>query len=198
MSALSDLRPKLKQDSVFLQTEEGVFLKNGEVVFSIKGKHIYRLMSRLAPYMTGEHTLATICKGLEAGQRVSIEKLVTTLLQRGIVKNHIPEAIEMLPQAVCDAFKMQIEFVDHYVEEPLRHFKMFCGSRLLLRGAGRSLSFLAVSLLRNGLRRLVLAPLDNWQMHQGVLQEEQAALLERGVESEVRFVDLQTGETKQW
>src|SRR5215472_3089554 len=75
MSDLSDLRPKLKQDSVFLQIEDGMFLKNGEVVFSIKGKHIYRLMSRLLPYMTGEYTLGMICDGLEAGQRVSIEKL---------------------------------------------------------------------------------------------------------------------------
>lgn len=191
MNTLADLRPKLKRDSVFLQTPEGIFLKNDDIAFSIKGKSIYRWMSVIAPHMTGQHTLKELCEGLTSEQRTMIERLVNSLIEKGVVKNHVPESPELLSAAQRTAFKMQIEFIDHYVEQPLKRFKTFRESRLLLLGAGQALNFLARSLMRNGLKHITLAPMDDLRPYRTLLEAESASLLQQDVVSEISFVDFQ-------
>src|SRR4051794_38094025 len=118
MNNTTVMRPKLKQDSVFFQVQNGVFLRSDTTAFLLKGKSIYRWLSALTPYMTGEHTLETICNGLGPGQQEMVVQLVDTLLQRGVIKNHIPESPDLLGKTIQKYFKSQIEFIDHFVNRP--------------------------------------------------------------------------------
>lgn len=161
MEAILQLRPKLKQDSIFLPNTDGVLFRNGNNVFFLKGTSIYRWVSSLAPHLTGEHTLEELCQPLDSQRREMITRLVQTLLEKGIVKNHVLEDPALLPLTVRERFSSQIELIDHYAERPVERFTSFRASRVLLTGSGVPFSALAVALARNGLETLSLAPTTN-------------------------------------
>lgn len=191
MDALVQVRPKLKQDSVFLQTDDGVFLRSDETTFLLKGKSVYRWISVLSPYMTGEYTMDQLCDGLEPAQRDTVVRLVDTLLQRGVLKNHLPEASGMLSDEVLKQFSSQIEFIEHYADRPQERFKTFRESRVLLIGYGEAFTSLAISLIRNGLRELFLAPTDGPEAYLQELEPEMGGLRQQGVEVCATTVDLE-------
>jgi hypothetical protein len=191
MDTLVQVRPKLKQDSVFLQTDDGVFLRSDETTFLLKGKSVYRWISALSPYMTGEYTMDQLCDGLEPAQRDTVVRLVDTLLQRGVLKNHLPEAPGMLSNEVLKQFSSQIEFIDHYTDRPQERFKAFRESRVLLIGYGEAFTALAISLIRNGLRELFLAPTDGSEAYLQELEPEASGLRQQGVEVWASTVDLE-------
>ncbi|QBD82985.1 hypothetical protein EPA93_46300 [Ktedonosporobacter rubrisoli] len=187
------MRPKLKQDSVFLQVQGGAFLRSDTTAFLLKGKSIYRWLSALIPYMTGEHTLEEICAGLGPGQHEMVTQLVETLLQRGVIKNYVPEASDRLGETETNYFKSQIEFLDHFVDRPLERFKAFRESRLLLVGSGETLLSLAISLLRNGLQEIMLASSDEpIASIRSILEKEIKLLRQHDVEATLTLIDLQT------
>jgi putative thiazole-containing bacteriocin maturation protein len=168
MEAAPKLRPKLKQDSIFLPNTDGVLFRNGNNVFFLKGASIYRWISSLAPHLTGEHTLEELCEPLDAPRREMITRLVQTLLEKGIVKNHILEDPALLPETVRNRFTSQIELIDHYADRPVERFTAFRMSRVLLTGSGVPFRALAAGLARNGLETLSLAPTtnadENWRV----------------------------------
>lgn len=188
MEATTQLRPKLKQDSIFLPSNDGVLFRNGGNVFFLKGASVYRWVSSLAPHLDGEHTLEELCHSLDPGRREMVTRLVHTLWQKGIVKDHIPEDPATLPAAVRERFAPQIELIDHYVDRPVARFKDFRRSRVLVAGSGKPFRALAVALARNGLETLSLAPTaeaeDDWR----AVEAEVAALGWDGSDAAPRLV----------
>jgi len=160
MENVMEVRPKLKHSSLIIQTENGLFVKGEKTGFQIKGKSIAHWITALWPYMTGDYTLSQLCAKLEPAQREHVVRLISTLLQKGVLKNALPEAPAILPEEVCRQFQAQIEYLDHFVDYPREHFKKFRESSLLLYGSGESLKSLAFSLVRNGLRALSLSLSD--------------------------------------
>lgn len=158
-----ELRPRLKQDAVFMRSEDGVLFRNGNSIFHLKGTSIYNWIASLAPHLTGEQTLEELCATLAPSQREMVTRLVNSLLEKGVVKNHVPETSVPLAKSIQRHFKAQIDFIDHYVERPLARFNAFRQSRVLMVGAGPTWSALAVSLARNGLENLFLAPIGEAQ-----------------------------------
>lgn len=185
----AEIRPKLKQSSVFLQTDDGVFFQSSETAFRLKGKSIARWLSALSPYMTGQYTLDELCDRLEPAYRDAVVRLVDVLLARGVIKNAVPEAPELLTPAVRQHFRTQIEFLDHYLDRPREHFKAFRESRVLLIGEGESLTALALCLARNGMQQLLLAPSDDPAIHLHQLEPELAALRRSGCEAQLSLVE---------
>lgn len=175
--------PKLKPDSIFLPDSEGVLFRNGQTVFFLKGRSTYQWVSALAPHLTGEHTLQTLCSPFEADRRAMVMRLVNTLLEKGIVKNQVPEDPDLLPGAVRSQFKSQIEFIDHYADAPLYRFKQFRQSRVLLIGSGTSFNSLAISLLRNGLETLYLSATRDSKIDFREIEKESASLERKGVQT---------------
>ena len=185
----AEIRPKLKQSSVFLQTDEGVFFQSSETAFRLRGKSIARWISALSPYMTGQYTLDELCDRLEPAYRTTIVQLVNALLERGVLKNAIVEAPELVENAVRQRFHTQIAFLDHYLDRPLEQFKAFRESRVLLVGAGESLTSLALCLARNGMKQLLLAPTDDPGIHLERLEPELAMLHHSGCEAQLSLVE---------
>ena len=185
----AEIRPKLKQSSVFLQTDDGVFFQSSETAFRLRGKSIARWISALSPYMTGQYTLDELCDRLEPGYRDTVVRLVDVLLARGVLKNAVLETPELIEKAVRQRFRTQIEFLDHYLDRPLEHFKAFRESRVLLIGAGESLTALALCLARNGMKQLLLAPTDDPAVHLERVEPELAALRRAGCEAQLSLVE---------
>jgi putative thiazole-containing bacteriocin maturation protein len=183
MDFQTEIRPKLKQDSIFLKTRDGVFLQSDTATFLLKGKTMYQWLATLSPHMTGEYTLGEICETLAPSQQEMVVKLIDTLLQRGVVKNHIQEAPDLLSEAVRKHFGAQIELIDHYVDRPAQRFKTFRETRILLRGAGEALAALASSLVKNGLQHLYLLPDDEPSSYLSELRAETDALGQEGIET---------------
>ncbi len=182
---IAEIRPKLKKDSIFIQTDTGIFFKTEEMEFTLKGKSVYRWVTTLAPHMTGETTVAELCEGLGADHQNMVTRLVSTLLQRGVIKNHIPESDDLLLAEVREQFAPQIEFIDHYADRPLQQFKTFRDSQVLLVGAGQSLTALTIALLTNGLARVTLAVSGETERYRKALD---AALALPDYSSAVQFV----------
>ena len=186
MEQLTDIRPKLKHNALFIQTEDGFFVTGEGAGFQLKGKSIVRWVTALRPLMTGDYTLGQICARLEPAQREHVTQIMTTLLQKGVIKNKRPEQADILPTAVHQQFRSQIEYLDHFVDYPLERFRAFRESALLLCGSGESLKALALFLLRNGLRTLSLSPTDTSDDYLTVLKQEETRLRQQG--SEVHIV----------
>lgn len=185
------LRPKLRQDSIFLPNNDGVLFRNGSNVFFLKGASTYRWISSLAPHLTGEHTLEELCDTLDPERREMVTRLVHTLWQKGIVKDHVPEDPALLPEAVRRRFASQIGLIDHYADLPLSRFAAFRQSRILIVGAGLPFRALSAALARNGLETLFLAPTANRKENWGEIDEEISASPQFAGESSPAIVRLE-------
>ncbi|HET8839982.1 MAG TPA: TOMM precursor leader peptide-binding protein, partial [Ktedonobacteraceae bacterium] len=141
-----------------------------------------RWISALRRNLNGQYTLDQICAGLEPAQRAHITQIISMLLERGIVKNSLPEISVTLPQEVQNHFRDQIDYIDHFVDHPQKHFKQFRESSLLLCGSGESLKALALSLVRNGVRRLSLATPDVAEDYWAALEPEITPIQQAGCE----------------
>lgn len=182
------LRPKLRHDSVFLQTDEGVFLRNDETAFAMKGRSVYRLLAALTPLLTGDHTVEQLCGNVDAAKGDMIRNLVQVLLDRGFVQDHRPEPAGLLEPPVRAHFERQLHLIDHYADDPARRFSRFREARVLLTGSGEVLAAAGASLLRNGLRCLSVAAVHGVEDVFAVLDAEARALDRAGATAAVKHV----------
>src|ERR1044072_3676763 len=75
-----DLRPKLRNDVVFLRVDTGIYLRSPETSCVLKGKGAYEWLAVLGPRMTSRQTLAQLCEGLDPARRGTAVALVKALL----------------------------------------------------------------------------------------------------------------------
>ncbi|SBT40103.1 TOMM precursor leader peptide-binding protein [Micromonospora narathiwatensis] len=180
-----ETRPKLRHDVVFLDAPAGAYLRGPDSAFLIKGRSAFRWLTSLSPYLTGEHTLAQLTATLEPGQRETVLTLIRALLARGFAKD--AGARSELPEPVARRFATQIEFIDHFADDPTGRFHRFHRARVALGGAGPVLLAAASGLLRNGCVRLDLYPDDDPAAYAEALRPELAELRADGLPAEVGF-----------
>ncbi|MFI7523566.1 TOMM precursor leader peptide-binding protein [Micromonospora globbae] len=181
------MRPKLRHDVVFLDAPAGAYLRGPDTAFLIKGRSAFRWLTTLSPYLTGEHTLAQLTASLDQGQRQTVVSLVRALLDRGFAKDAGRRTD--LPEAVARRFAPQIEFVDHFADDPTGRFQRFHTARVVLGGGGAVLLAAAGGLLRNGCLHLDLHPDDDPARYADALRAEVAELRADGLAAEVRVHD---------
>ncbi|MEU2613252.1 TOMM precursor leader peptide-binding protein [Micromonospora sp. NPDC007271] len=180
-----EVRPKLRHDVVFLDAPAGAYLRGPDSAFLIKGKSAFRWLTSLSPYLTGEHTLGQLTAALDPGQRQTVLTLVRALISRGFAKN-AGDRTE-LSEPVSRRFAAQIEFIDHFADDPTARFQRFHTARVALCGGGEALLAAASGLLRNGCVRLDLHPDDDPASYAEALQHELAELRADGLPAEVTF-----------
>ena len=73
------MRPKLKGDTFFMPTQDGIYLRSNQKSFWIKGKVVYRWLECLVPYFNGCYTLEEIVEGLDPAQQAMVTHLVDIL-----------------------------------------------------------------------------------------------------------------------
>jgi bacteriocin biosynthesis cyclodehydratase domain-containing protein len=192
MQSSTVIRPKLKHSIAYMLTDEGLLFVEDTLCLRIKGKALTRWFSRLGPYLNGEHTLEELCQGFDPSLHEKIVMLVDTLIAKGVLKNALPEEPGLLPEAVDQHFRSQIELLDHLADTPRQRFKAFRESRILLVGSGDAYVALGNSLLRNGLRHLFLAPaadLDSADRYLHSFASQVARLSQSGIEASASLVE---------
>ncbi len=160
-TAFGSIRPRLRNDVVFLRVETGIYLRSAETACVLKGAGAYQWMSALGPRMNGDHTVDDLCESLDSARRETAHGLIRTLLARGFAR-HAPEPDgEVLPPEVLAAFDPQTQFVEHFMHAgdrtPQELFARFRASRVLLAGTANPVSAAAMrGLLRNGLAEVTV------------------------------------------
>ena len=113
--SLRERRPKLGADTFFIPSEHGVWLRNNAGSFTINGQGAYELVERLAPYLTGEHTVADLVEGLDEKTAAFVCNVIAMLGDNGFVRDISTWTHQSLPEDLTRVYQGQIDFIDHHV-----------------------------------------------------------------------------------
>ncbi|MEU4424449.1 SagB family peptide dehydrogenase [Actinoplanes sp. NPDC024001] len=122
----ASIRPRMRRDTVLHRLPGAVLVRTGGDTLRLAGPDAYRLLSRLRPYLTGEHSLGDICAGVRDGQRAAVAALIHALIAGGAV-------IDTGPPAGPD-FRSQQEYLAHLGGAPA--FPAWRRARILVSGDG--------------------------------------------------------------
>ncbi|WP_432050527.1 hypothetical protein [Verrucosispora sp. NA02020] len=150
------MRAKLRDDLMYVPTEDGVYLETGTTGTEISGGSAYGLIRRIAPHLDGTRTVADLTAGLPAPQQRLVTDLVTMLVDRGIARDLDRDPPHGLQDWELDRYRQAISFAEHAADAPPHRFESFRNSRVLLVGAGAGLTALVQTLFDLGLRRATL------------------------------------------
>src|SRR4051794_12517996 len=146
---VADTRPRVRRDTLFTRTPEGVLFHNAQGGFRVDSKAAYRFASLLVPYLNGTNRVADICEALNPQQRELVGGMVNALYERDFARDVPPGAdTAELPAAVAERFAAQIAYIDHYVDAPATRFQAFRAARVAVLGTGPIARWCVSSLVR--------------------------------------------------
>lgn len=187
VSAIADLRPRIRQDVVFSRTRTGVLFHNADGGFHFAGKSAYRLAGLLVPRFDGATTVGEICALLPEAHRAMVVGFVSTLADRGFVRDY-PAALSQTvdPAGLTEVFAAQLNYLDHYADEAGRRFMDFRRTRVAVLGDDSAAHWSALSLIRNGLRTVTVEAALEHGAGLAQIRAEAAELTGRGAPADVR------------
>ena len=116
---VAQTRPRVRRDTLFTRTPEGVLFHNAHGGFRVDAKGAYRFASLLVPHLNGANRVADICRTLSPAQREMVGGMVKALFERDFARDVPPGAdTAELADEVAERFAAQIAYVDHYGERP--------------------------------------------------------------------------------
>lgn len=177
------VRPRLRQDAVFLRSDGGAYLRSSDTAFFLRGRSAYRWVSTLGPYLTGEHTVAELCDGLDTGHRTTVLGIVNALLERGFATNVRPAEDIGLEPGVGTRFASQVAYLQHAAPDSPAAFAAVRAGTVRVVGSGALARSVALSLVRNGVGTVELVADDDLDAHRSELDAEVTALATAGVAS---------------
>lgn len=142
-------RPRLRQDTVVLETPDGVFVRTPEDSFVVRGAGAYRYLSALAPHLDGTTTTEEITAGLPEAHAASVRSLLSRLAARRAVLD-APDRDALVDGDLRERFGPQISLLEHHGDDG-SGFLRLAGARVAVvsdtpdHGAG-----LAAALTANG------------------------------------------------
>ncbi|MET9635270.1 TOMM precursor leader peptide-binding protein [Streptomyces virginiae] len=153
--AVAETRPRIRRDVLFTETPDGVLFHNADGGFRLTAKSAYRFATLIVPHLTGEHSVADLCRGLGEAQRAMVGELVRTLYQRDFARPVTtpaePAAGHVAPDPdVARRYAPQIAYADHYSDDAEARFLRFRGTRVAVLGDDDVARWCASSLIRNG------------------------------------------------
>ena len=148
------MRPKLRGDTKYVPTPDGVYLQNNRRVLRIPGKQVYQWVDRLAPYLDGNHSLAELTDGLSADRAEMVDQLVEMLAGAGFIKDVEADESHTLSPAETDAYAPEIAFIDYFCDSAAARFETFRHTRVVAVGSGQTLTALVAANLAVGLRNV--------------------------------------------
>ncbi|MGH4002195.1 MAG: hypothetical protein ACRDTJ_32540, partial [Pseudonocardiaceae bacterium] len=146
------MRPKLRGDTKYVPTPDGVYLQNNRRVLRIPGKQVYQWVDRLTPYLDGNHSLAELTDGLSADRAEMVDQLVETLAAAGFIKDVEADESHTLSPTETDAFAPEIAFIDYFCDSAAARFQAFRHTRVAAVGSGQTLTALVAANLAVGRR----------------------------------------------
>lgn len=169
--AVSATRPRIRRDVLFTRTPDGVLFHNADGGFRLTAKSAYRFATLIVPHLTGEHTVADLCRGLGEAQQAMVGELVRTLYERDFARpveapaarpgqeGREGRAAPDGPAAdVARRFAPQIAYVDHYSDDAEARFLRFRTTRVAVLGEDEVARWCAAALIRNGCAAVGVTP----------------------------------------
>ncbi|GAB4190671.1 MAG: hypothetical protein OHK0022_03610 [Roseiflexaceae bacterium] len=147
------MRPKLKAGTFCIPAPDGVHIRSGAQWFKLNGKTTYSWIERLAPHLNGRQSLDELVGRLPEDKRQMVVQIVELLAQHGCVVDYAQDAPHTLSEDEQTAYAAEIAFVESFGGNAPLRFQRFRESRVLLVGAGLTLTALVYAALRCGLRR---------------------------------------------
>ncbi|MFE3761159.1 hypothetical protein ACFXPI_05265 [Streptomyces sp. NPDC059104] len=154
-----DTRIFLRQDSVFLESEEGAFLRSGAGDFYIKGSSAYAWLSRLAGDLAGGTTLRELCDGLPEERADVLSGLVRHLADKEFVRSLADEPEDLLDADEQERFAEQLAYLAHHTRTPRGALRRVRDARVAVlggNGPGSGAWSAVRTLARNGVGHLAL------------------------------------------
>ncbi|MFD6229286.1 TOMM precursor leader peptide-binding protein [Streptomyces sp. NPDC060232] len=153
--AVAATRPRIRRDVLFTETPDGVLFHNADGGFRLTAKSAYRFATLIVPHLTGEHSVADLCRGLGEAQQTMVGELVRTLYERDFARPVTTPAEPAAGQAAPDPdvarrYAPQIAYADHYSDDAEARFLRFRHTRVAVLGDDDIARWCASSLIRNG------------------------------------------------
>ncbi|MGW7440459.1 TOMM precursor leader peptide-binding protein [Streptomyces sp. NPDC054849] len=162
-TAVAATRPRIRRDVLFTQTPDGVLFHNADGGFRLTAKSAYRFATLIVPHLTGEHSVADLCRGLGEAQQAMVGELVRTLYERDFARPVAAPAeraagqVELAPD-VARRYAPQIAYADHYADDAEARFLRFRETRVAVLGDDEVARWCASSLIRNGCATVGVTP----------------------------------------
>ncbi|HDR8021047.1 TPA: hypothetical protein QCY65_005442, partial [Bacillus cereus] len=110
---------KLKEDTFFFPSAEGIYFRNSIGYFTIKGRNIYPFFSEISKYLNGKYTLKDIVSELSKTQEEKFLKLIAILEKNGFVKY----TERVIDENYYKNYEKEIAFIDYYTNNGIELFK---------------------------------------------------------------------------
>ncbi len=135
-----------------MPSPEGVYLHHVAGEATLRGKHSYEWLRRLAPYLTGEHELTQLTQALSAAQRQMVTDLVGMLHAQGFVTDAREDRPHMLTEAERQTYAAEIAFIRYALDSAEYRFQRYRQAKVLMVGTGPLLVPLVQACLGTGSR----------------------------------------------
>lgn len=148
----------LRHDLYRAESEDGAFFlaHHGDIV--LRGRSVHRWIDRLAPYLDGSLTLGDITSALPRDRRRYVESLITSLLQRGVVRERpngkLPDGQSRADAAEPPEDPPEVGFLGYFRDAPVSGFDRYRDSAVLVAGSEALVPFVVRALLCSGCRRI--------------------------------------------
>lgn len=144
------MRPRLLADVRFAKSSDGVYVEGDQGACTIKGGHSHEWLSALAPYLTGEHTLAELTVDLSADRKAMVERLVGALAEQRFVADAADELPHGLSAVELSAYEPEIAWIGYAHDSPGHRFERLRRARVAVVVTGEA-GPMAAALLQAGL-----------------------------------------------
>ncbi|WP_248963618.1 hypothetical protein [Sphaerisporangium perillae] len=153
------MRPRLNDDVRFAECPDGVYVHGDYGSCTLRGRQAYAWLARLAPALTGEHTLAELTAQLPGDKRDMVESLVRRLAEQRFVVDARQARPHGLTEAERRTYAEEIAFIGYVLDSPEWRFERLRRSRLVLAGDGPLQAALLEACAGSGWRRIsVICP----------------------------------------
>ncbi|GAA4519771.1 hypothetical protein [Nonomuraea ferruginea] len=146
------MRPRLRDDVRFVECPDGAYVHSDYGACTLRGRHAYAWLGRLAPALTGRHTLDELTSNLSADKQAMVESLVGRLAEHRFVVDDRQARPHGLTGAELRAYAEEIAFIGYALDSPEARFERIRSARLVLAGAGPLLEALVEACVGSGWR----------------------------------------------
>jgi len=164
------MQPKLRGDTFYMPTADGIYLRNKQQTLMLKGQEIYQWFAALEPYLNGHYTLETIVDDLDPAQQVMVRDLVETLLAHGFLNDRSHDLPHTLNERDLATYAAEIAFIDSFHSSAASTFERFRAQRVLVIGSGMTFLALVQATLQGGIRETTIWVTDECETHTQRLQ----------------------------
>ncbi|WP_169947004.1 hypothetical protein [Microbispora sp. H11081] len=146
----------MRDDVRFVECPEGVYVHSDYGSCTLRGRQAYAWLSRLAPVLTGRHSLAELTAQLPDDKRDMVEGLVGRLAEQRFVVDARQVRPHGLTEAELRTYAEEIAFIGYVLDSPEWRFERLRRSRLILAGDGPLLVALLEACAGSGWQRITV------------------------------------------